>query len=135
MRKLEISIYSLSGGLVKRAEVTADSFDFNLLGEKVRVKTADGTEVEGFWDTAISTQGLPAKVKIGRYDLDEATGTLQSGREIFTFIQSAKIVKIEAILHSNPRWGGKVTNRFEFSEPVRLKVKPDLFKSNSGGSE
>ena len=129
MRKLEISIYSLSGGLVKRAEVTADSF------EKVRVTTADGTVVEGFWDTAISTQGLPAKVKIGRYDLDEATGTLQSGREIFTFIQSAKIVKIEAILHSNPRWGGKVTNRFEFSEPVRLKVKPDLFKSNSGGSE
>lgn len=82
----------------------------------------------GFWDTFLG-QGKVQTAEISQYDLDEKTSKLRSFNSIVTFFPTSRIAKLEAILHSNPRWGTGPTNKFEFSKPVKIDSELDPFKN------
>ena len=93
------------------------------LGEKERITTNDGDEYVGFWNTFIMDRQLPTEIKIGRYDLDEKTGKLRSAKDIADYVPIKKFAKVEAILHSDPRWGTRATNKFVFAKPIKFNLK------------
>lgn len=108
--------YSLFGEVRDKQDYSIDRFLTNPIGEKVRVTLVNGTESIGFWDTYVENNKLPEKIKISRYDLNEEKGKLRSSKSIEEQILTKDIVKVEAILHSNPRWGVPPTNKFKFIE-------------------
>lgn len=120
--------YNLSGKIVEQYSCDFDQLKANPIGEKVRITTDDGKIYIGFWDTFLG-QGTVQTAEISRYDLDEKTSNLRSSNSIVTFIPINRITKLEAILHSNPRWGTRPTNKFEFSKPVKIDSKQDPFKN------
>lgn len=73
---------------------------------------------------------LPVEIKVGRYDLDEKTGELRSDKEIVDYVSLKEITKVEAILHSNPRWGTQATNKFVFAKSVKFDPDKDPFFKN-----
>lgn len=103
--------YNLSGKIVEQYSCDFDQLKANPIGEKVRITTDDGKIYIGFWDTFLG-QGTVQTAEISRYDLDEKTSNLRSSNSIVTFIPISRITKLEAILHSNPRWGTRPTNKF-----------------------
>lgn len=123
--------YNLSGEVVEENEFTMTSFKANPIGQKVRITTNAGKVYVGFWDTIISGQLLPKQIKISRYDLDNLTGKLKTSKNITDFVPINEISKIEAILHSNPCWGTRPTNKFAFFKPIRIDQKIAFFKKRS----
>lgn len=121
--------YNLAGDVVKEYSTDISQWEAYPLGEKVRITTNEGKEYVGFWNTFIMDHQLPAEIEVGRYDLDEETGKLRSNKEIADYVSIKKIAKVEAILHSNPRWGTRATNKFFFSKPVKANPGLDLFKN------
>ncbi|AVK62207.1 hypothetical protein C5Z25_10660 [Lactobacillus sp. CBA3605] len=118
--------YNLSGKIVEQYSCDFDQLTDNPIGEKVKVTMDDGKMYIGFFDTFIG-QGIIQAVEISQYDLDEETSKLRSFNSIVTFVPTNRITKLEAILHSNPRWGIRPTNKFEFSKPVKIEL--DQFKN------
>lgn len=112
--------YNLAGEIIKECSIVFDQLKVNPLGEKVRITTNDGKEYTGFWNIPIVQQNNKT-VLVSQYDLDEATSKLRSSNDISIFIPAQNIAKIEAILHSNPRWGQQPTNRFTFPKPIDPK--------------
>lgn len=111
---MEYIQYSLAGRITEQF-----SCDFNQLisypiGEKVRVTTNDDKVCGGFWVTFFE-QSVVRTVEVIQYDLDEETAELRSPNDLVTFIPANRIAKIEAISHSNPRWGVRPTNKFKFA--------------------
>ncbi len=49
---------------------------------------------------------------------------------MLAYVPVKKIVKVEAILHSNPRWGTRVTNKFAFVKPVKIDPERNSFFKN-----
>ncbi|TSO26720.1 hypothetical protein [Lactobacillus sp. LL6] len=111
--------YSLSGKIIKEAEFLIDLFKENPIGEKVRITLINNKQYIGFWDTLIEDQLLPEKIKVSCYDLDEVTGSLKSSKNITSYVPVNRIFKIEVILHSNPRWGVPITNKFIFIKSLK----------------
>lgn len=96
--------YNLAGKVVEQYSCDFDQLKANPIGEKVRVTMDNGKICVGFWDT-FHGQGKVQTAEISQYDLDEKTSKLRSFNSIVTFVPTSRIVKLEAILHSNPRWG------------------------------
>lgn len=71
---------------------------------------------------------MPKLLEIYRYDLNEETATLRGSDGSTIFIPVEIIEKIEAISHSNPRWGTRSTNKFTFSSTIKFDPNSDLFK-------
>ena len=119
----KISYYKKDGTLVVQEELTADN-TMGTLGMMVRCIMKNGDICEGFSDI----QGPPDRrnglsVKRGILylwtwtNLDEETHRLMGDEktkydQTFTPVLIDKIVSMDAIVYSNPRWGGKLTNRF-----------------------
>ena len=122
--------YNLTGKVVKQYSVDACRWEDYPLGEKVRITTKAGKEYVGFWNTFIMKHQLPVEIKVGRYDLDEKTGELRSDKEIVDYVSLKGITKVEAILHSNPRWGTQATNKFVFAKSVKFDPDKDPFFKN-----
>lgn len=121
--------YNLAGEVVKQYSADVIQWEAYPLGEKVRITTNEGKEYVGFWDTFIENHKLPDKIKVSQYDLDEETGKLKSNEDIANYVSVKKIAKVEAILYSNPRWGTRATNKFTFTEPVKIDPQNDPFKN------
>ena len=129
MRKIMKFIqYNLAGKAVEQYSCDFDQLKANPIGEKVRVTMDDGKICVGFWDTFLG-QGKVQTVEISQYDLDEETSKLRSFNSIVTFVPTSRITKLEAILHSNLRWGTGPTNKFEFPKPVKIDPELDPFKN------
>ena len=82
-----------------------------------RIYLKDNTIIEGFANFDNSDK---QELLLWKWDnLDENTGIL-SGNEkekyknIFKKIKTNDIDNIQSILYSNPRWVGKLTNKFQF---------------------
>ena len=119
----KISYYKRDGTLVAQEELTADH-TMGTLGMMVRCIMKNGDICEGYSDI----QGPPNRrnglsVRRGILylwtwtNLDEKTHRLMGDEktkydQTFTPIAINKIVSMDAILYSNPRWGGGLTNRF-----------------------
>lgn len=88
----------------------------------------DGRIYIGFLDTFIGQNAIQT-VEVSQYDLNEETSELRSNESIVTFIPTNKIIKLEAIQYSNPRWGTKPTNKFEFAKPVKIDPELEPFKN------
>lgn len=122
--------YNLTGAVVEEYSTDIRQWTAYPLGEKVRITTNTGEEYVGFWNTFIMDHQLPTEIKVGRYDLDEETGKLRSNKDIADYVPLKKIVKVEAILHSNPRWGTRATNKFVFAKPVKIDPEISSFFKN-----
>lgn len=120
--------YNLSGEVVKQYSTDFNKLKAYPLGEKVRITLNDETVYIGFWDTWLGQETIKV-VDISRYDLDENTSKLRSGNQLTTFVPTSEIVKIEAILYSNPRWGTRPTNNFEFSNSGKMDPELDQLKN------
>mgnify|MGYP005799509265 FL=1 len=107
--------YNLVGKVVKKYSTDVSQWETYPLGEKVRITTKLGKEYIGFWNTFIMNNQLPAEIKVVRYDFDEETGKLRSDKEFVDYVPIKEITKLEAILHSSPRWGTRATNKFVFA--------------------
>ncbi|WP_416353267.1 hypothetical protein ACNAN0_10725 [Agrilactobacillus fermenti] len=92
------------------------------MGEKVRITMNDGNVYVGFWDAPFENHSAKT-AELVRYDLDENNSKLRSFNNVSIFIPIQNIVKIEAILHSNPRWGTRPTNKFVFAELVKINLE------------
>lgn len=106
--------YNLTGDVVEEYSTDISKWTTYPLGEKVRITTNTGEEYVGFWNTFIMDHQLPTEIKVGRYDLDKETGKLRSNKDIADYVPLKEIAKVEVILHSNPRWGTRATNKFSF---------------------
>lgn len=106
---MKLIVYKLSGEIDYEGEFVINRTP---LGQKVRVTTSDGEVYIGFWKTQALRGVLPDMIEVLRYDLDETTATLRSNNDTIDSVPLDKIVKIEAILFSNPRWGVRPTNKF-----------------------
>ena len=118
-----ISYYKLDGTLDKTEELNNDNIA-STNGMMVRCSMKDGTICEGFSDP-FRTHGKPIYdgkihdvIYLWTWDhLDEETHKLVGDVETkfdqtFVPVIIDEIICIDAILHSNPRWGGRLTNSF-----------------------
>lgn len=106
---MKLIVYKLSGEIDYEGEFIINRTP---LGQKVRVTTSDGEVYIGFWNTPALHGELPDVIEVLQYDLDESTAKLRSYNDTIDSVPLDKIVKIEAILYSNPRWGVRPTNKF-----------------------
>ena len=130
--------YNLVGKVVKKYSTDVSQWETYPLGEKVRITTKLGKEYIGFWNTFIMNNQLPAEIKVVRYDFDEETGKLRSDKEFVDYVPIKEITKLEAILHSSPRWGTRATNKFVFASQqnlicnqVHLKIGREKIRCNA----
>ncbi|WP_242360822.1 hypothetical protein [Limosilactobacillus antri] len=123
--------YNLTGAVVEEYSSDISKWSAYPLGEKVRITTNTGKEYVGFWNTFIMDHQLPTEIKVGRYDLDEETGKLRSNKDIADYVPLKEIAKVEAVLHSNPRWGTRATNKFAFAKPVKLILR-EIYSLKTG---
>lgn len=114
--------YNLAGKVVKQYSADVSQWEAYPLGEKVRITTKLGKEYIGFWNTFIMDNQLPAEIRVGRYDLDEETGKLGSDKEIADYVPIKEITKLEAILHSSPRWGTRTTNKLNLRRLIPIRI-------------
>ncbi|WP_300956083.1 MULTISPECIES: hypothetical protein [Lactobacillus] len=120
--------YDLSGEIIEQYSCDFNQLKVNPISEKVRVTMNDGKVYIGFWNTFLG-QSKVQIAEISQYDLDEEASELRSSNSLVTFIPTNRIAEIEAILHSNPRWGTRPTNKFEFAKPVNMNLISQLFKN------
>lgn len=104
--------YGLSREIIEQYSCDFNQIKDNPISEKVRVTMNDGKVYIGFWDTFLG-QSAVQTAELSQYDLDEETSELRSSNSLITFIPASRIAKIEAISHSNPRWGTRPTNKFK----------------------
>ena len=119
--------YNLTGDVVEEYSTDISKWSAYPLGEKVRITTITGKEYVVFWNTFIMDHQLPTEIKV---DLDEETGELRSNKDIADYVPVKEIAKVEAILHSNPRWGTRATNEFVFAKPVKIDPEISSFFKN-----
>lgn len=120
-----IIFYKLNGQMKAEEVLTKENLE-HINGMMTRCTMANGTEEIGFADpTGICNKEIyDGKINEHIYlwtwdNLDENTGKLignddEKYNQTFKAVKIDDIEKIEAIIHSNPRWGGKLTNKFEF---------------------
>lgn len=119
----EILFYKKNGELKDREILDNDNLQ-HINGMMTRCKMQNGTIEIGFSDTFRDDNGNYDCVQTKNYiflrkwaNLDEEKHQLIGSVEnkynqIFKKIMVKDIIQIEAILYSNPRWGGMLTNEF-----------------------
>lgn len=121
----KIVFYKLNGQVKSEEELTKENLE-HINGMMTKCTMVNGIEEVGFADT---TGVYNKKIYDGRIhdyiylwtwdSLNEETGKLiGDGDEKYNQnhkpVKIDDIEKVEAITYSNPRWGGKLTNKFEF---------------------
>ena len=121
----EIIFYKLDGTVKKEVALTEE----NLVlcnGMKLKCYLKNRNEVVGFADVYRTYNKSEFDNKVHDYIylwifdyLDEEQHKLvgtddNKFNQTFSKLNIGDIVKIEAILYSNPRWGTRLTNKFEF---------------------
>lgn len=119
-------IFYKSNGQVKSEEKLDKENLCHINGMMTKCTMTNGIEEVGFADSTgiYNEEKYDGKVHDYIYlwtwdNLDENTGKLigndeEKYNQTFKSVKIDEIEKIEAITHSNPRWGGKLTNKFEF---------------------
>lgn len=120
-----IKYYKLNGQLKKEELLNKENLK-NINGMMTKCTMVNGTEEIGFaylTDTRY-IENYDDKINEHIYlwaweNLDENTGNLignedEKYNQIVKTIKIADIEKAESIIYSNPRWTGKLTNKFEF---------------------
>ena len=132
---------------MKAEEVLTKENLEHINGMMTRCTMSNGTEEIGFADsTGICNKKIyDGKINEHIYlwtwdNLDENTGKLKGNddekyNQTFKAVKIDDIEKIEAIIHSNPRWGGKLTNKFEiYNNDINEKELdiPSFLKKGNG---
>ena len=124
--KNKIIFYKNNGDLEREEELTEDNLA-NTNGLMIKCHLKDGSEKVGYSDPYRLHDNNPfTEVENHIYlvtwtNLDEETHKLIGDNETmynrtFTRINIDDIISVEAILFSNPRWGGRLTNLFSFTK-------------------
>lgn len=122
----KVLIYTANGELFSTKDFNIDSLN-SCNGVKARIVLKSGEIKEGFVDVHCCDIKELYNEKIGEYielwtiaNLDEekhkVIGELKANTEI---IKVSDINYIEMILHSHPKWGGILTNKFKFSKDLK----------------
>lgn len=130
----KIIFYKLNGQ-VKSEEVLTKENLKHINGMMVKCSMLNGIEEVGFAD--INGKFDKEKYKdeyifLWTWDnLDENTGELignndEKFKQTFRPVRINEIEKIEAITYSNPRFGGKLTNKFEFHGNDRCEEEVEI---------
>ena len=121
----KIIFYKLDGQIKSEEKMHKENLG-NINGMMTKCTMINGIEEVGFADpTGIyNKEKYDGKVHDYIYlwtwdNLDESTGKLigdddEKYNQTFKSVKIDDIEKIEAITNSNPRWGGKLTNKFRF---------------------
>lgn len=120
-----IIFYKLNGQVKSEEVLTKENLE-HINGMMTKCTMTNGAEEVGFADPTgvYDKENYDGKIKEYIYlwtwdNLNENTGNLignddEKYNQTFKAIKIDDIEKIEAITCSNPRWGGKLTNKFEF---------------------
>ncbi len=123
----KITFYKSNGEINSEEQLTNGNLA-HIHGMMTKCYLVNGKMAEGFADSFRSSEknGFDSKVHDYIYlwtwdNLDEHTGKLigsneQKYSQTFKKVKIDEIEKVEAIIYSNPRWGGKLTNKFEFND-------------------
>lgn len=116
--------YKRNGEFYKEKELTLESIE-QCHGQLIKCKLINGEERVGYADVFRCSKNEEEWDGEGHdfiylwtwKNLNEATNTLVGNENEKNDIELKKvnideILKIESILHSGPRWGGKLTNKF-----------------------
>ncbi|QDR73630.1 hypothetical protein FOD75_11070 (plasmid) [Limosilactobacillus reuteri] len=122
MKTVKITLFDLGLNKVKEETLTKEAL-LSYQGEKTRLTLSDSSVHEGF----IETSKFADDDIIGLWTftfLNDETHDLESdyplkNEQTWEFIPVSLITSVDLLLHSNPRWGGILTNKFQV-------VKPDL---------
>lgn len=123
----KIIIYKYDGTIVKEFDLTEDNL-MNTSGMMSRCTLKSGVVKIGFSDPtkALTTPlGKPCnKVEYSinlwtwKYFDEEKHAFIVEDEtkydQVFEEVKIDEISVIESIMYSNPRWGGRITNKFEF---------------------
>ena len=120
-----ICYYKADGSCISQEPLGAETLG-NINGMMVRCYMADGSEQEGFADPYRVHNKSEYDGKVGEIiclwtwdNLDETTHQLvgegmEKYDQTYVPVKIENIMRIDAILYSNPRWGARLTNRFGF---------------------
>ena len=123
MERNRISYYTRDSRLKEQQKLCAANIG-NTNGMMIRCFLRDGTVREGFsapyrtWGEPPYDGSVRDVIYLWTWDhLDEETHRLTGDdrtrfEQTFVPVPIREIVGMDAILHSNPRWGGRLTNRF-----------------------
>lgn len=121
----KINYYKYNGNLEKSEELNEDNLK-HTNGMLLKCLLNDNTEVIGYADTYRTHEKESYDGEVHDYinlwtwdNIDEEKHILIGNEETkfdqtFKKVEISKLKDIEAIVYSNPRWGGKITNKFEF---------------------
>lgn len=120
-----IRFYKLNGQVKSEEVLTKENLE-HINGMMTKCTMSNGAEKVGFADPTGIYDKEKYNGKAQEYiylwtwdNLDENTGNLigddeEKYNQTFEAVKIDDIEKVEAIIYSNPRWGGKLTNKFEF---------------------
>lgn len=145
-----IKIYKHNGKLEKEILLTDENLS-RVNGMLLKCYLNDGTEQIGYGDPYRTHDKDSYDGEVHDYinlwtwdNPDEEKHQLVGNddnkyNQTFTKIDINSIMSIDAILDSNPRWGGKLTNKFEFHKSKDNQsnevVIPPFLKKDSDNSE
>ncbi|WP_103660682.1 hypothetical protein [Lactobacillus sp. HT06-2] len=121
---LILTRYKLNGEVIESrfiniSEITKKKY--SCLGQMTRVTINDGRTYEGFArEPYLSGEGNSLTLEL--YDIDYETFHLRSDEMTTIFIPVDIVAKIEAISHSNPRWGRPPINEFLFGQDLKQRI-------------
>lgn len=143
-------IFYKKDGQVKSEEILTKENLKHIHGMMTKCTMENGKEEVGFADSTgvYDIENYDGKIKDYIYlwtwdNLDEATGKLignddEKYNHTLNPVKIDEIENIEAILYSNPRWGGKLTNKFEFfnnTNEKELEIPEFLTKFNNKNND
>lgn len=122
----KIIYYNNDGSFNKEEELSLENLK-QTVGKMSKCTMLDKTEITGFADPLRVYENSPLPFDDEAHDfiylwkwenLDEETHQLigannKKYNQINQKVEIEEILKMECILYSNPRWGGKLTNRFD----------------------
>lgn len=117
---VEFIQYNLQGDV--KLKTNLDFTQNSFLGQKTRITINNDRQYTGFMNfTGKTMPGTlqpaenPTVLELKRFDIDPQTKKVRSDNFTSIFIPSNCIIRVEAILYSNPRWGHYPNNEFQFN--------------------
>ena len=145
----KIIFYDLKGNIKKEEVLTKENL-VHINGMMTKCYMIDGKVQVGYADFGVisdrkkNDRSIHDDIYLWTWDnLDEKTGKLignddEKFNQTFKEIKIDEVEKVETILYSNPRWGGKLTNKFEFRKEgnnlEKLEI-PSFLQNNKQENE